>query len=191
MCRSGRIWWRIRPSDPPTSTATPTAAANFSGLIDFPQRGDPKRSRQLAPVKHKRNEAGDAHKVRDAARNGAKVLNPLEVRRRGGPPRRLRPAPCHGAGTGSCATRAPPPLAARDIGCNSRHNIPSMSDTASPRLRRRDLLSLIGAAAGGATMYQAMTSLGFASESTYRGPIGSRATRRALPSSFSGRDWPA
>src|ERR1700756_3454083 len=46
-----------------------------------------------------------------------------------------------------------------------------MSDPASRGMRRRDLLSLIGAAAGGAMMYQAMTSLGFASESPYRGPI--------------------
>src|SRR5271165_2884445 len=46
-----------------------------------------------------------------------------------------------------------------------------MNDPATPPLRRRDLLSLIGAAAGGAAMYQAMTSLGFAAESPYRGPI--------------------
>lgn len=46
-----------------------------------------------------------------------------------------------------------------------------MNDPANPPLRRRDLLSLIGAAAGGAAMYQAMTSLGFAAESPYRGPI--------------------
>jgi monoamine oxidase len=38
-------------------------------------------------------------------------------------------------------------------------------------VRRRDLLSLIGAMAGSAAMYHAMTSLGFASESTYQGPI--------------------
>ena len=38
-------------------------------------------------------------------------------------------------------------------------------------LRRRDLLSLIGAMAGSAAMYHAMTGLGFASESRYRGPI--------------------
>ena len=38
-------------------------------------------------------------------------------------------------------------------------------------MRRRDLLSLIGAAAGGGAMYQAMTSLGLAAESPYRGPI--------------------
>jgi monoamine oxidase len=38
-------------------------------------------------------------------------------------------------------------------------------------LRRRDLLSLIGAVAGSAAMYQAMTALGFAAESRYRGPI--------------------
>lgn len=36
---------------------------------------------------------------------------------------------------------------------------------------RRDLLSLIGATAGGAVMYQAMTSLGFAAESGYKGPV--------------------
>src|ERR1700737_3159562 len=36
---------------------------------------------------------------------------------------------------------------------------------------RRDLLSVIGAVAGSAAMYHAMTSLGFASESRYSGPI--------------------
>ncbi len=36
---------------------------------------------------------------------------------------------------------------------------------------RRDLLSLIGAAAGGAAMYVAMTALGHAAESTYTGPL--------------------
>jgi monoamine oxidase len=36
---------------------------------------------------------------------------------------------------------------------------------------RRDLLSLIGSVAGSAAMYHAMTSLGFAAESEYRGPI--------------------
>src|SRR5580658_5689293 len=46
-----------------------------------------------------------------------------------------------------------------------------MTDPASPGMRRRDLLSLIGAAAGGTAMYQAMTSLGLAAESPYRGPI--------------------
>src|SRR5258707_2045346 len=38
-------------------------------------------------------------------------------------------------------------------------------------VRRRDLLSLIGAMAGSAAMYHAMTSLGFASESRYQGPV--------------------
>ncbi len=38
-------------------------------------------------------------------------------------------------------------------------------------MRRRDLLALIGAAGGASTMYQAMTALGFAAESPYRGPI--------------------
>src|ERR1700748_1458868 len=38
-------------------------------------------------------------------------------------------------------------------------------------LRRRDLLTLIGSGAGSAAMYHAMTSLGFAAESAYQGPI--------------------
>jgi monoamine oxidase len=38
-------------------------------------------------------------------------------------------------------------------------------------IRRRDLLSLIGAMAGSAAMYHAMTSLGFASDSRYGGPV--------------------
>jgi monoamine oxidase len=41
--------------------------------------------------------------------------------------------------------------------------------TAAPS--RRDLLSLVGAVAGGSAMYLAMTSLGFAKESDYSGPI--------------------
>jgi monoamine oxidase len=36
---------------------------------------------------------------------------------------------------------------------------------------RRNLLRMIGLTAGSAAMYQAMSSLGFAAESTYRGPI--------------------
>src|SRR4051794_33306852 len=36
---------------------------------------------------------------------------------------------------------------------------------------RRDLLSLIGAVAGSAAMYEAMTALGLASESGYKGPV--------------------
>src|SRR6266852_1224764 len=36
---------------------------------------------------------------------------------------------------------------------------------------RRDLLRMIGATAGSTAMYQAMSSLGFAAESPYRGPI--------------------
>lgn len=42
------------------------------------------------------------------------------------------------------------------------------NDTA---VSRRDLLSLIGTVAGSAAMYQAMSSLGFAAESDYGGPI--------------------
>src|ERR1700694_3224698 len=46
-------------------------------------------------------------------------------------------------------------------------------------IRRRDLLSLIGAMAGSAAMYHAMTSLGFASESTYKGPISLKGDPKA------------
>ena len=46
-----------------------------------------------------------------------------------------------------------------------------MQNEGETGLSRRDLLSLIGTVAGSAAMYQAMTSLGFASESTYKGPI--------------------
>src|SRR5689334_9186974 len=45
-----------------------------------------------------------------------------------------------------------------------------MAEIPSP-ISRRNLLSLIGAAAGSAVMYQAMVSLGFAEESQYKGPI--------------------
>ncbi|KWV51706.1 flavin monoamine oxidase [Bradyrhizobium macuxiense] len=38
-------------------------------------------------------------------------------------------------------------------------------------IKRRDLLALIGTIAGSSAMYHAMTSLGFASESAYRGPL--------------------
>ena len=46
-----------------------------------------------------------------------------------------------------------------------------MSHAHAASMRRRDLLALIGTAAGGAAMYRAMTSLGLAAESTYAGPI--------------------
>jgi monoamine oxidase len=39
------------------------------------------------------------------------------------------------------------------------------------KMSRRDLLSLIGTLAGSAAMYHAMQSLGFAADSTYKGPI--------------------
>ena len=38
-------------------------------------------------------------------------------------------------------------------------------------MTRRELLSMIGVSAGSAAMYQAMTSLGFAADSGYKGPI--------------------
>ena len=43
--------------------------------------------------------------------------------------------------------------------------------TESAIVTRRDLLCLIGAVSGSAAMYHAMTSLGFASDSGYKGPI--------------------
>ncbi|HKU97354.1 MAG TPA: FAD-dependent oxidoreductase, partial [Vineibacter sp.] len=46
-----------------------------------------------------------------------------------------------------------------------------MADTEQPAVSRRDLLTLIGTMAGSAVMYQAMTSLGFAADSPYSGPI--------------------
>jgi monoamine oxidase len=45
------------------------------------------------------------------------------------------------------------------------------SDNGSTSLSRRQLLQMIGTTAGSAAMYQAMSSLGFAAESPYRGPI--------------------
>jgi monoamine oxidase len=48
---------------------------------------------------------------------------------------------------------------------------PVMQNEGDTGLSRRDLLALVGTVAGSAAMYQAMTSLGFAAESTYKGPI--------------------
>ena len=41
----------------------------------------------------------------------------------------------------------------------------------APGLSRRQLLALVGKAAGSGAMYQAMTTLGFAKESPYQGPV--------------------
>src|SRR5215471_16382690 len=46
-----------------------------------------------------------------------------------------------------------------------------MSEPEATNMRRRELLALIGTAAGGAVMYRAMSSIGLAAESTYTGPI--------------------
>jgi hypothetical protein len=61
--------------------------------------------------------------------------------------------------------------------------IGSMSSTScngAGALSRRQLLRMIGVAAGNAAMYQAMSSLGFAADSTYTGPdrFAGRAERR-------------
>lgn len=46
-----------------------------------------------------------------------------------------------------------------------------MEETASGSLKRRDLLRMIGLMAGGSAMYNAMTGLGLAADSQYKGPI--------------------
>jgi monoamine oxidase len=58
--------------------------------------------------------------------------------------------------------------ARRSASRGTRLAMPNESETIPSR---RDLLSLVGSVAGSAAMYQAMTSLGFASESNYKGPI--------------------
>src|ERR1700689_2018051 len=50
------------------------------------------------------------------------------------------------------------------------------NDAGSSALSRRQLLRMIGITAGNAAMYQAMSSLGFAAESPYRGPIDLQGT---------------
>jgi monoamine oxidase len=45
------------------------------------------------------------------------------------------------------------------------------NDPSTAAVSRRDLLRMIGVTAGSAAMYQAMSSLGFAAESPYKGPI--------------------
>src|SRR5208282_6398226 len=47
----------------------------------------------------------------------------------------------------------------------------SAPSNASERVSRRQLLRMIGLTAGNAAMYQAMSSLGLAADSTYTGPI--------------------
>src|SRR6202035_904220 len=50
------------------------------------------------------------------------------------------------------------------------------NDASSSSLSRRQLLRMIGITAGNAAMYQAMSSLGFAAESPYRGPVDLQGT---------------
>jgi monoamine oxidase len=47
----------------------------------------------------------------------------------------------------------------------------TMTDQAGAPVRRRDLLKMIGTAAGSSVMYQVMATLGLAAESVYEGPI--------------------
>src|SRR6476659_7489175 len=62
-------------------------------------------------------------------------------------------------------------LSKRQLGADT--NLRMSNDMRTERLTvsRRELLSLIGAVSGSAAMYHAMTSLGFASDSGYKGPI--------------------
>ena len=46
-----------------------------------------------------------------------------------------------------------------------------MQDPSRPSMSRRELLQMIGVSAGGAAMYAAMTSLGLAGPSPYKGPV--------------------
>src|ERR1700693_2965722 len=61
-------------------------------------------------------------------------------------------------------------LIARDPESGVGNELRAMQNETGP-VSRRDLLSLIGAVSGSAAMYHAMTSLGFASDSGYKGPI--------------------
>src|SRR6185369_2734510 len=56
----------------------------------------------------------------------------------------------------------------REIGREGAQSAP-METTAS--MTRRELLTLIGQVGGAGAMYSAMTSLGFAAESTYKGQV--------------------
>jgi monoamine oxidase len=53
-----------------------------------------------------------------------------------------------------------------------------MTDDSGGSMSRRKLLTMIGLSAGGSAMYQAMHSLGFAAESSYRGPLRLSAAPR-------------
>src|ERR1700682_5699520 len=54
---------------------------------------------------------------------------------------------------------------------NNGETGPAMQNEGETGLSRRDLLALVGSVAGSAAMYHAMTSLGFAAEATYNGPL--------------------
>src|SRR5271154_1929144 len=58
-----------------------------------------------------------------------------------------------------------------DRGRGETHGETMENEDGSYSLSRRRLLQMIGSSAGGAAMYHAMSSLGFAAESPYKGPI--------------------
>lgn len=65
-----------------------------------------------------------------------------------------------------------------------------MSDHDNPGgLKRRDLFRMIGAVAGGSAMYQAMTGLGFAADSQYKGPINLQGAPKGASVVVLGGGW--
>src|SRR5579871_791327 len=65
----------------------------------------------------------------------------------------------------------------------------SNQETETPSLKRRDLFRMIGAVAGGSAMYQAMTSLGYAADSQYAGPINLQGAPKGATVVVLGAGW--
>jgi monoamine oxidase len=59
----------------------------------------------------------------------------------------------------------------------------------SPQLNRRDLLQMIGLIAGGSALYNAMTTLGFAADSQYAGPLKLSGAPRGTKIVVLGAGW--
>jgi monoamine oxidase len=62
-------------------------------------------------------------------------------------------------------------------------------DVDAVTLKRRDLFRMIGAVAGGSAMYQAMTSLGFAADSQYSGPVKLEGSPKGAKVIVLGAGW--
>jgi monoamine oxidase len=59
----------------------------------------------------------------------------------------------------------------------------------TPRLKRRELLRMIGAVAGGAAMYNCMSTLGHAADSQYQGPVSLADAPRGVKVIVLGAGW--